>query len=145
MGRIKFGIGVAGALIVVFGVVAVLTMQGGGKDRATQAVSQVAGETPAPDVTTAAPVSPVTQPAQSPPASTKPAGTTATTAKAPHASSAPVAVPAKPTAEDIQKVIAGITAEVLSPANPTVSTTPLTKEQVEAQVREQLKKLGITY
>lgn len=145
MGRTKLGIGAAGAVIVLLGVVAVLTMQDGGKDRATTVVSQAAGETSAPDVTAAAPVFPVTQPAQAPPPSTKPAGTTATKAKASEASSDPVTAPTRLTPAEIQKVIAGITAEVLAPANPTASTTPLTKEQVEAQVREQLKKLGITY
>jgi hypothetical protein len=144
MGRIKLGIGGAGAVIVLVGVLAVLSMQGGGNDPARPVVSRAAGDSSAPDVTAVAPVSPGTEPAQSPPPPTKPAGTTATGAKASEASSAPGAVPGQPTAADIQRVIAGITADVLSPPN-SVSTTPLTKEQVEAQVREQLKKLGITY
>jgi len=144
MGRIKLGIGGAGAVIVLVGVLAVLSMQGGGNDPARPVVSQATGDSSAPDVTAVAPVSPGTEPAQSPPPPTKAAGTTATGAKASEASSAPGAVPGQPTAADIQRVIAGITADVLSPPN-SVSTTPLTKEQVEAQVREQLKKLGITY
>ena len=144
MGRIKLGIGAAGAVIVLVGVLAVLSMQGGGNGPATPVVSQAAGDSSAPDVTTAAPVPPVTEPAQSPPPSTKPGDAAATTAKASDAPPAPGTVRAQPTAADIQRVIAGITADVLSPPN-SVSTTPLTKEQVEAQVREQLKKLGITY
>jgi len=53
--------------------------------------------------------------------------------------------PAKPTPQEVQSVIAGITAQVLAPANTAVSTEPLTKAEVEALVRDQLRKLGIEF
>lgn len=61
------------------------------------------------------------------------------------AHSATVATRTPPSAEEVQKIIAGLTSQVLSPADTTADTMPLTKEQVEAQLREQLKELGITY
>ncbi|MDQ3897948.1 MAG: hypothetical protein M3326_12030, partial [Actinomycetota bacterium] len=69
-----------------------------------------------------------------------------TAAKAGTAKTAPsVTLPAQPTVEDIQKVIAGITSQVIASANTSASTKPLTKEEVEAQVREQLRQLGISF
>jgi hypothetical protein len=51
----------------------------------------------------------------------------------------------QPSAEDLQSLIAGITAQMQVPPASTGSTVPLTQEQIEAQVREQLRQLGITY
>lgn len=48
-------------------------------------------------------------------------------------------------AAEVQKVITGLTSQILAPAGTTGDTTPVTKEQVEAQLREQLRQLGITY
>lgn len=54
-------------------------------------------------------------------------------------------IPAQPTPQDVERIMAAITASMAPPAGTTGTTTPLTKEQVEAQLREQLKLLGITY
>jgi len=51
----------------------------------------------------------------------------------------------QPSVQDIQNLIAGITAQMQAPPASTGSSVPLTQEQIEAQVREQLKQLGITY
>jgi len=53
--------------------------------------------------------------------------------------------PPHPTAEDVQRILAGITAEIMAPPSSTASTKPLTKEQVEAEVRSKLSQLGINY
>ena len=145
MGRMKLGIGVAGALIVLLGVVGLLTMQGGdgSKETRTGVVTPVAADGAAPEVTVAVPTVPSTSPAQSS-QSTKAPAATPTTAKAGTAKAAPtVTLPAQPTVEDIQKVIAGITAQVMAPSNTSASTKPLTREEVDALVREQLWLLGI--
>ena len=146
MGRFKLGIAVAGVVVTLLGVVAFTTMRSDGSaDHATTVASGVSEDATVPVVTTVAPKAPVTQPATTVKPAQSATNAPATT-KAPAATAAPsVTVPAQPTAQDIQKVIAGITAEVLAPANTSASTQPLTKEQVEAKVREQLKQLGITF
>lgn len=50
----------------------------------------------------------------------------------------------QPTVQDVQKVLAGIMAQMTPPPG-AATTASLTKEQVEAELREQLKLLGITY
>ena len=55
-----------------------------------------------------------------------------------------LSLPPKPTVQDVQKVLAGIMAQMTPPAG-AAPTAPLTTEQVEAELREQLRLLGITY
>lgn len=52
------------------------------------------------------------------------------------------AVPSQPTVQDVQKVLVGVMANVAPPSG---ASAPLTKEQVEAELREELRRLGITY
>lgn len=59
--------------------------------------------------------------------------------------SATVANPTPPSPEQIQQIIAGLTTKILAPADTSAGTKPLTKEQVEAELREQLRQVGITY
>jgi hypothetical protein len=48
--------------------------------------------------------------------------------------------------QDIQQLIAGIQAQITAPSATPGSTAPLTAEQIEARIREELKtKYGITY
>jgi hypothetical protein len=146
MGRIKLGIAVVGVVIALLGVVALTTMRSGSSsDHATTVASGVSEDATVPVVTTVAPTTPETHPAS--PGNTVPKTTSSpATTKAPTVNAAPtVTVPNQPTPQDIQKAIAAITAEVLAPATSSASTAPLTKEQVEAQVREQMKKLGINF
>lgn len=116
MGRMKLGIGLAGAVIVLLGVVAMITMRSDGSPtHATVARNSTASTSPSVAAPTAA--------------------ANATT---------PTSTVAQPSVQDVQKLIAGLTAQIQ--ASPTTDgSTPLTKEQVEAQVRAQLKQLGITY
>lgn len=141
MGRIKIGIAVAGMIAVLSGVVAVTALRSGDRSSNASTVASVSRPNDNGQVIPAvAPTVPATKPASSV------AKTPPTTAKvAAGKPSAVVTVPANPTPADIQRVIAGITAEVLAPPNASVSTQPLTKEQVEAKVREQLKQLGINF
>jgi hypothetical protein len=146
MGRMKIGIAVTGAVVVLVGVVAMVTMGGSsGAAHGTSVVSQATATTAAADPTTLAPAPSNTAPASTAKPGTAPATTKAPTKAAP-AAKTPATLPlvAQPTAEDIQKVIVGITSEVLAPADATANTAPLTKDQVEAKVRDQLKQLGIT-
>jgi hypothetical protein len=53
----------------------------------------------------------------------------------------PATIPAQPTVQDVQAVIAGLMANMTPPAG--TGAPVLTKEQVEAQMREQLRLLGI--
>ena len=142
MGRMKVGIAAAGVLVVLIGVVAAATMRGdSGSNRAVTAI-QTPGQSPvmAGPVPVAGP--PAAQTAKTTP-STKPS---AAATKAAQAKTAPLnSIPPTPSAQDIQKIIAAIAAPVAAPADSTATTAPLTKEQVEAQLREQLKLLGITY
>ena len=61
------------------------------------------------------------------------------------ADAATLATVPQPSAQDLQNLIAGITAQLQVPPASPGSSVPLTQEQIEAQVREQLKQLGITY
>ncbi len=58
---------------------------------------------------------------------------------------APIVPTAQPTAEDVQRILAGITAAITAPPSPAASTQPLTKEQVEQEVRSKLGQLGINF
>ena len=132
MTRMKLGMAVGGAVLVVLGVVAAVTMRGdSGLDRSPAVAAREApGQTPTP----AQAVTPVAD-----------APGTATTAKEPgkapaQATTAP-SVPRTPL--EIQQFIAGITAQLQAPTATDGSTAPVTKEQIEAQVRAQLHQLGI--
>ncbi len=143
MGRIKVGIAVAGVVVTLLGVVAVITMQGGGGSN--PAVS-AAGQEPAATTAAGAPVvttgDPTNVPGTQAP-TTKASSPTPTTTKVPNAKAAPpVALPAQPTAQDIQKVVEGITSQVVA-GSTSATTKPLTKQEVEAQLRELLKQFGI--
>lgn len=141
MGRMKIGIAVAGVVAVLSGVAAVTAMQSGDRSGHAGTVASVgAPKNLAPVDAATAPTGPGTQPASTP-AKAPPTTAKAATGKA----GAVVTVPANPTPEDVQKVIAGITAEVLAPSGTSAGTKPLTREEVEARVREQLKKLGINF
>ncbi len=144
MGRMKVGIALTGAVLALLGVVAVITMHGDSSPKAavsaaTQEPGTTATTAPAATVATVAPSTPGTQTP-----STKAQSPTPTTAKAPANTATSAPLPAQPTAQDIQRVIEGITSQVLA-GNTSASTKPLTKEEVEAQVREQLKQFGISF
>ena len=148
MGRMKLGIAVAGAVVVLLGVVAMVTMRSnGGSDHATNVASQSPATTVASGASYVSPtVPPMTAAPKgaTPKAPPAPATTSAAPATAAPANGTPTSVVPQPSAQDIQKLIAGITAQIQAPAA-TGTTAPLTAAQVEAQVREQLKQLGITY
>lgn len=146
MGRMKIGIVAGSVLVVLLGVVAAVTLRSDSDTSGANRVASSATDPTISSVVTVVPL-PVIPPAASSATTAKPANAPTTTVKASTASkSTPTtAIAGQPTAADIQKVIAGIMAEVTAPADTTASTKPLTKEQVEAKVREQLKLLGITY
>jgi hypothetical protein len=131
MGRMKLGVAMAGVILT-------LGVAGCGSDRA----GTVADKAP---VTTLVPgassVSPTVPPATG--QATTPVGPAATQT-GPAAALPGLTIP-QPSVHDIQNVIAQITAQVQAPTAATGGTAPLTKEQVEAAVRERLKQLGITY
>jgi hypothetical protein len=145
MGRTKLGVALAGVIVMLLGVVTVVAMQGkGDSNHVNSVVSSTSDKAP----TEAAPAVVPVAPASSPTTATAPAaqanGTTATTnapAKAP-ASATPTTVRPQPSVQEIQQIIAGLTAQVQSQA---ASGTPLTTEQVDAQLRAMLKQLGISY
>lgn len=146
MGRMKIGIAVTGAVVVLVGVVAMVTIgSSGGAASGTKVASEATATTGAQNPTTVAPAPAGTGPASTAKPGTGPA-TTKVPAKTAPAAKTPVTLPlvAQPTAQDIQKLIVGISSEVLAPADATANTAPLTKEQVEAKVRDQLQQLGIT-
>jgi hypothetical protein len=141
MGRMKIGIAATSAVLVLLGVVAMATMRSdSGPDHATHLASQ----TPATTVVSGASyVSPTVPPITVAPVKvpTPQAASSTTPANAKPASTVP-----QPTAQDIQKLVAGITAQLQAPVpTATGGTAPLTKEQIEAQVKAQLAQLGITY
>ncbi len=126
---------------------------------AAVAVAALAGVTAAITVGSPGPRNPTTVVARRPEASSAPAvtgaaGQTATiipgqSANPPVAvgvpgTAAPTVLPAHPTAEDVQRMLTGLTAQILA-APGSATGTPLTKAQVEDQVRAQLGQLGITY
>jgi hypothetical protein len=146
MGRMKVGIAVAGVIVALLGVgAAVATRSDGGSKHADPVASTAAVDaSTTPGVTVVpTPVSPASAPAPAPNAMTAPTTTARVAAGA--TSNPGVAPPGHPSAEDIQKVIAGLTSQLLAPADTSATTQPLTKAQVEAQLRAQLKQLGITY
>lgn len=150
MGRMKLGVALAGAVVVLLGVVAILTMRSdGGSDRAIKVATDKTETTVSPLASYVSPtVPPITTPVPTTAARAKQSsGTTPTTAapaKSAPVSGGPASSVPQPSVQDIQKLIAGITAQIqASPA--TGTTAPLTAEQVEAQVREQLRQIGITY
>jgi hypothetical protein len=115
MGQMKLGITVAGVIVALLGVAAFVTMRSDGSNGARPVAREAPAES-APLVGAA-------------PASSAP-------------STKPPAVAGQPSPQDVQAAIAAITATLASPSN---SAAPLTKEQVETQLREQLKLLGISY
>jgi hypothetical protein len=156
MGRIKVGMAVAGVLVVLLGVGTFVSMRSdGGSTHANSVVNSSAapGNDPAPVVTTIVTAAPATGSANQPAkAATTPAtkaptaapsapATTTAPAKAPATATTPSSVPHTP--QEIQQFIAGLNAQLQSSASAN-GGPPLTKEQVEAQVRESLKLLGIT-
>jgi hypothetical protein len=140
----KMILAVVGAVFVVLGVVATATMRtDSSPNHAETVANQASAETsPAAGPVVATGV-PATQPAKAAPTtpSTKPGPAAA---KAADAQTAPVS-PAQPSPQEVERIMAAITASMVPPAGATGTTAPLTKEQVEAQLREQLKLLGITY
>lgn len=149
MGRMKVGIAVAGVVVTLLGVVAVVTMR---SDSSSNHVNTVAGapsgEGSSPAVTAIGPGVQGTTPAPAAPAGSEAKAPSAPgpTAKAPGtapAAATPPSIPPQPSVQDIQQIIAGITAQVTNSAAGNGGIAPLTKEQIEAQVRAQLKQLGI--
>jgi hypothetical protein len=128
MGRMKVGIVTAVSLVALLGV-------GCGSDsgpvakKSPTAVAPGTSLVPPTDAPSAAPVKDPSAP----------------DAASPPADAATLATVPQPSAQDIQNLIAGITAQLQVPPASTGSSVPLTQEQIEAQVREQLAQLGITY
>jgi predicted lipid-binding transport protein (Tim44 family) len=150
MGRRTVGIAVAGVLVVLLGVGTLVTMRSnGGSSNAKPVVNSAAsGNDPAPVDTTIANAVPAKQPAattattKAPTAASGASATAKAPEKAPAAATTPSSVPRTP--QEIQQFVAGITAS-LQASLTNSNVAPLTKEQVDAQIREQLKLLGITY
>ncbi len=134
MGQKKIGMAVAAAVAVTLvAVVAAITVGSSGSTKLTTTASQATGTKPAAAGDPAAMIMGGEAPI-----------VPATMGGAP-GMPAPITAPAHPTAEDVKRVLAGITAQILAPPSSTASTKPLTKEQVESQVREQLRQLGINF
>ena len=147
MGRAKMGIAAAGVILILVGVGAVAMMQSGRPDRATSADTPASDEPEA----TVVPILPTVAPPSSPSTTVAPPAqakggptTTKAPAKAP-APGTPTTLDSTPSAQEIQQVIAGLTAQLQQTAAANGTAAPLTKEQVEAQLREMLKQLGIPY
>lgn len=140
MGRMKIGIVVAGVVVTLLGAVAAVTMRSNGGSNHVNTVANVApGDATAPALASVIPTTLAPQPV-----STTNAPSAPNTAKAPAsapAATTPSSIVSQPSVQDVQKIIAGITAQVQASA--TTNAAPLTKEQVEAQVRDLLKQLGI--
>ncbi len=148
MGRAKIGVAFAGVIVMLLGVVTVVAMQGKGDSNHANSVAASTSDKPSAEIV---PILPTVAPASSPTTAPAPAaqakGATATTkapAKAP-ASATPTTLGPQPSVQEIQQVIAGLTAQLQQTAAANGSGTPLTKEQVEAQLRAMLKQLGIPY
>jgi hypothetical protein len=148
MGRMKAGIALAGVVVALLGVVAAVTMRSDGSAEATKVASQGPASTVAAVGSTVAPGGSEPAAASSPATTAKPSGATATTKASPTAparSGSPSTV-SQPSVQDIQQLIAGIQAQITAPSATPGSTAPLTAEQIEARIREELKtKYGITY
>ena len=149
MGRMKVGIALGGVVVALLGVVAAVTMRSDGSSDATKVASQGPASTVAAVGSTVAPGGSATTAATTPATTAKTSGATATT-KAPSttapAKSGTASTVSQPSLQEIQQLIAGITAQITAPPATPGSTAPLTAEQIEARVREELKtKYGITY
>ena len=150
MGRTKVGIGVAGAVVALLGVVAAVTMRSDGSSDASKVVSQgpVTTVAAAPVASTAAPAGTPATAASAPTTAARPSGTAGTKSASPTTAPAKTGmptVPVAPSVQDIQQLIAGITAQITAPSASPGTTAPLTAEQIEARVREELRtKYGIT-
>jgi hypothetical protein len=135
MGRAKSGIAAAGVIVMLLGVGTVLFMQGKGDSNHANSVVASTSDKAQPAVV---PILPTMAPASSPATTVAPSaqakGTTPTTK-----------LDSTPSAQEIQQVIAGLTVQLQQTAAANGSGTPLTKEQVEAQLRLMLKQLGIPY
>lgn len=140
MGRMKIGIVVAGVVVTLLGAVAVVTMRSNGGSNHVSTVANVApGDAKAPALASVIPTTLAPQPVPTTNAPSTPA-TTKAPASAP-AATTPSSIVSQPSVQDIQKIIAGITAQVQSSA--VTNGAPLIKEQVDAQVRSMLKQAGI--
>jgi hypothetical protein len=146
MASAKIGGIVAGVLVALLGVVGLTAMRSdGGTEGSNTVAGPVAGESTVPNVAPVATPAPATQPApaagpKAPPA-TKPTATTRPPANGPAATATPPSIPRTP--QEIQQFIAGITAQLQASAVANGGTAPVTKEQIDAQVRAQLRQLGI--
>lgn len=141
MGRMKIGIIVAGVVVTLLGAVAAVTMRSNGGSNHVNTVANVApGDAKAPALASVIPTTLAPQPVPTTNAPSTPATTTKAPASAP-AAITPSSIVSQPSAQDVQRIIAGITAQVQ--ASEATNAAPLTKEQVEAQVRDLLKQLGI--
>ena len=132
MGRTKMAMAVAVAVVALVGVSAAITLGNAGSTHPTTSRSPEKSSA----VAATGDQAPTIIPAQGP-------GPTAA-AGAPRAT-APIVPSAQPTAEDVQRILAGITAAITAPPSSAASTQPLTKEQVEQEVRSQLGQLGINF
>lgn len=139
VGRTKLAMAVAGAVLVLLGVVAAVTMRSdGGRDRVdTVAASEAPGHTPTSVGAAPATASDVTPTTKAPGAPT----ITGAPSRAPATATTPPSVPRTP--QEVQQFIAGMTAQLQAATATDGSTAPVTKEQIEARVRAQLKLLGI--
>lgn len=148
MGRAKLGVAFAGVIVMLLGVVTVVAVQGkGDSNHANSVIASTADQAPAVTAPTVVPAAPAPTPTTAPVSSAQANGTPATTkapAKAP-ASATPTTLAPQPSAAEVQQIIAGLTAQLQQTAAANGSATPLTKEQVEAQLRAMLKQLGIPY
>jgi hypothetical protein len=109
-----------GVTLVLLSAVVIFTVRSdSGTSHATTVVSQSSGDASAPAGKSPEP---------------------AATATAPGVAASPTQPP--PSAQDVQRIIAGIMAPL---AAPTSDGAAPTKEQIEAQVRAQLQQLGINY
>ncbi len=143
MGRMKIGMAIAAAAVGLMGVVAVTTLGGPGSSAPNTVASQAAVATPpAGDGHPKATITEVPASiAPGPGGSTGVAGAGTTGP----GTAMPIILPAHPTAEDVQRILAGITAEIMTPPASTATTPPLTKAQVEQDVRSKLSQLGINF
>lgn len=120
MGRLKVVAALTGVAFVLLSAVVISTMRSdSGTSHAKTVVTQSSGDTSAPAGKSPEP---------------------AATATAPAPATSPAQAP--PSAQDVQRIIAGITAPL---AAATGDGAAPTKEQIEAQVRAQLQQLGINY
>lgn len=138
MRRMKQAIAAGGAVLVLLGVVGSVTIwSDDGLNRSpTVAAREAPGETTsdgvAPTLSSAA--TPTIKESGAPPTTQQPS-------KAPARATTTPSVPRTP--QEVQQFVAGMTAHLQVSTATDGSTAPVTKEQVEAQVRLQLQQLGI--